>query len=106
MLTDEQMEDKIDEIKNKISKEIHISRVPPKTYNRFKEFAGTDFCNDYGLCLKHLLDFYDGLIPTGLEGIEIRLAALEEEVAGLTQKQETAPVKVIKMANGTERRMS
>lgn len=40
--------------KNSVS--IKISRVPLKTYEIFTKFAQEEFCNDYGMALKWLVD--------------------------------------------------
>ena len=75
------------DIRKRITKDaesIVISRVPGKTARAFKAFANEEFTGDYGMALKHLLDYYVGLVPNGwehledaLEGINTRVTALE-----------------------------
>ena len=94
------MEEKIEEIKDKIrkhSKEIFIERVPLKTHKRFMELAhGDEFCGDYGFLLKYFVDFHDGLLPLGNEHLEIEVSVLKEEVEKLklalvSKKEEEKP---------------
>jgi hypothetical protein len=61
-----------------------MKRVPKKTYHQFKELAENEFCKDYGMCLKHLIDLYFGVLPHGdehllekLNEIELRLDEIE-----------------------------
>ena len=73
---------------------IHISRIPNKTYNQFMEFASEDeFCKDYGMALKFLLDFYFGVIPTGIEHLEQEIIILKQEIEALKQVPEEKPVR-------------
>jgi len=76
---------KVNNIRQKISgKVITINRVPKNTYDRFMELATEDdFCKDYGMVLKYLLDFYFGIIPSGIEHLEVEIEMLKEEIAGL-----------------------
>ena len=53
---------KISEIKEQIIKyhsQLSISRIPSDTVTKFKKIASKEFCNDYGLCLKHLVDNHE-----------------------------------------------
>lgn len=67
-------------ITNRRSMDIHITRVPLPTYESFREWAKEEFCFDYGMALKHLWDFYNGLIPTGWEHLEVELEAQKKEI--------------------------
>ena len=75
-------EEKINGIKEKIWKpaDLVITRIPKNTLSRFYEIANEDdFCKDYGMALKYLIDFHDGIILSGIEH-------LEDKVDGLTAK--------------------
>jgi len=52
--------DELDELKGIRAKivqhYIHIARVPKPTHDVFKDWANEEFCNDYGLCFKYMLD--------------------------------------------------
>lgn len=74
-----------EEIKEKMSKGLSINRMPNKTHYAFVKLAKEEFCGDYGMLTKHLMDLYQGLIHTGLESLEgavddlnTRLSKLEE----------------------------
>ena len=78
---------------------IHMSRVPKNTYIRFMEIANVDdFCGDYGMALKTLIDFFDGLIPSGIEHLELEIDSLRREVeqlkASSIKKEEKANQRV------------
>jgi len=69
-----------EEIKNKISQSITISRLPKKAKDLFIKFANKDFCGDYGMTLKHLVDSYFGIINFGIEHLEQEIMLLREEL--------------------------
>ena len=96
----EQINKKVKEIDETAPRDIHISRVPPKTFKRFKELAKEEFCYDYGMTLKHLLDFYDGLIGSGVEHLEAEISLLWENVEALKATKDEEKEKGIKMLNG------
>lgn len=78
---EENVEKRLEEIKEKLKSNLFIARVPPNTLKRFKEIANyDDFCEDYGLALKHLVDVYDGLVTTGLEMVEEEMSRLRADM--------------------------
>ena len=102
------VEEKISEIREHIRKpaDLTISRVPKNTLDLFKEFANEkDFCSDYGMALKHLMDFYIGLVPTGIEHVEVEIESLKEEIMHLKLLIEQKPKEGITMANGKKIRI-
>jgi len=73
---------------------IVIARIPVNTKKAFLDFAKQDFCGDYGMTLKHLLDFYVGLIPSGVEHLELEINRLKERIDSLEKKKdEKVPTK-------------
>ncbi len=66
-----------------------MNRVPEKTYQEFVNFCHEEFADDFGMGLKHLWDFYKGIMPTGQEALEARLDALEQEVFALKGKSKS-----------------
>jgi len=62
-------------------KSLHIARVPDKTKEAFIALAEEEFCGDYGMTLKWLIDDIPSqdtrMIIAKLEEIEARLQALE-----------------------------
>ena len=80
--TNEQIYNIKDRIRQK--PDLVINRVPENTLKQFKEFTNkSDFCEDFGFGLKFLMDFYIGLIPSGIEHLEIEVDALKEELTAL-----------------------
>jgi len=97
------MSEKIEELKERIKNGFGINRVPEKTKKRFFEFSEEEFCGDRGMALKYLMDFYDGLIPTGVEHLEIAIAELEKRVADIEAKlNEEKPKPKKRRLDGTE----
>jgi len=86
--------------KDRWGNSLTISRVPPKTLEAFKKLAKEEFVDDYGMCLKWLMDLAFGMMPTGNEEIYARLDMLENKLAGLTKKPDVPKPKVIKSING------
>ena len=80
-----------------------IQRVPKKTIRNFKEFAKEDFCGDYGMALKFLMDFYTGVIQSGLEDIEAKVEFCMNEISELKQDVSKPEQKFKVMADGTKR---
>ena len=92
----------IDNIRDRITTGLNISRVPKNTKKRFMEIANEeDFCKDYGNCLKFLIDFYDGIMINGTEIINIELQQMKADIeilkSALIEQQKT---KTRKMLNG------
>jgi len=72
-------------------KSLHIARIPDKTKEAFMALADEEFCGDYGMTLKWLIDDIPSqdtrMIIAKLEEQEARLQALESA----TQPNEEAP---------------
>lgn len=90
------VEEDIKEIKEKIKHPVlHIGRIPKKTYMEFVKLAEEEFCSDYGMAMKFLYDFYVGLIPTGIEHLEIELERQNSEIEKIKEvvfkKEEKKP---------------
>lgn len=100
------MNEKIEQIKEKVKYSLSISRIPKKTKKKFLELAKTDFEDDYGMTLKMLIDVYEGFYPTGHEVIELRLDGVEGMIHRLDQQfaelKDKEKPKVIKTIGGKE----
>jgi hypothetical protein len=105
----EETEQSIQELKDRIraktsSMTLTMNRVPKNTYDRFIALANQeDFCSDFGMTLKFLLDFYIGIIPTGLETMQMDILMLKDKVGQLESRSQAKPepeTKVVRMANG------
>jgi hypothetical protein len=82
--------EKFEEIKSKFENNgFGINRVPKKTKDWFFQFAEEEFETDRGMALKHLVDFYVGVLGTGTEAIELVVKDIEERLSKLEAMQET-----------------
>jgi len=93
--------EEIKQIRDKIfnKPDLVINRVPKNTLLRFKELASNDeFSQDYGFALKFLMDFYLGIIPSGIEHLETQIDSLQQQMNELKNTEDTS--KDIKLANG------
>ena len=63
--------------------DLSISRVPEKTLEIFKQLAKEEFANDYGMCLKYLVDY--AIRDAKYQELSQRLLILEEKI--LTEKE-------------------
>lgn len=82
-----------------------MSRVPKRTRELFTSLADEEFCGDYGLCLKKILD--DSMIyKMYFENVDMKLDILAnklDEITGLVSKEqinEEENPEGIKMLNG------
>ncbi len=85
-------------------KSLHIARIPDKTKEAFISLAEEEFCGDYGMALKWLIDDIPSqdtrMIIAKLEEQEARLHALESA----THSSEEVPDEdVIKMLDGKKK---
>lgn len=84
--------EKIEKVKKFIKEhkpDLSISRVPPNTLETFKKLATSEFCNDYGMTLKWLVDY----ITQDIKYLELsrRIAILEEKILVSEEK----PIKLL-----------
>jgi len=70
--------------------DLHISRLPKKTKELFLTFA-EDFCGDYGMALKYLLDFTLTFGPS-VDGLQAALSEHEQRIFQLETGEEKKPV--------------
>ena len=83
-----------------------MNRVPINTFDRFEKIANTeDFCNDRGMALKMILDFYEGLVPVGDELIRLELDGMKKDIEQLKQQsaQKEEKKDTIKTVDGGEK---
>ena len=96
-----ELEKAITEIKAKIGTyKLNINRLPKRAYDDFVLLADEEFCSDYGFTLKFLLDFYQGLIPSGLEAMQNDISVLKAEVGELKSKSNNNQEKIRKTLSG------
>lgn len=81
-------------------KSLHIARIPDNTKETFIALAEEQFCGDYGMTLKWLIDDMlsqdTKLVIEKLEEIEARLQVLESK----KPVEEAKPESVVKMLDG------
>ena len=75
----------------------------PKSIREFKSWAKEEFCDDYGMALKWIWDFYTGILGTGHERAEAKADEALNQVAELT-KQPEKEERVKIMLDGSKRR--
>ena len=94
--------DFVNDIKSKFHNGFGINRIPPTTKEQFFKLTNEEFCSDRGLCLKFLVDFYFGLIPSGVEHLEMAIKNLEAELDDIKEqlKSKETEKKPVKMMNG------
>ena len=94
----------INEVKEFIEKSkpaLIVNRVPKKTLDFFYLLAKEECCDDYGMTIKHLVDFYKGAVGFGFERAESMAMEALEKVEELSSRQEEKP-KVFKTLDGKE----
>jgi len=88
-------------------KSLHIARVPDKTKATFIALAEEDFCGDYGMALKWLIDDIPSqdtrMIITQLEDHEARMLTLENKGPVEEEIPEKHPKKMLDGKNRSER---
>jgi len=99
---------KVEEIKTKVGPAtLSINRIPDKTKKRFMQIAESEFCKDYGMTLKYLVDLRDGLMITPesrtIQEIFEKIDVLASEVSKLKAMAEEAPKEnKVKLLSGKE----
>ena len=99
------MDSKIEEIRKKVSRtSLHIGRIPEKTKTEFIKLCEEEFEKDYGMCIKWLMDFRNGLLSSPNQILSDKIDVLAEELNQLKQMVETKPEKKTKrkMLSGKE----
>lgn len=85
-------------------KSLYIARIPDKTKANFIALAGEDFCGDYGMTLKWLMDDLISpdtkMIMEQISEINLRLDSLENG----NKSEDVSEKSSRKMLDGTARR--
>ena len=93
---------KIEEIRKKVSQNsLYIARIPEKTKVRFQKIANEEFAGDYGMTVKWLLDFRDGLLSSPNQILMEQMEIMAQKINELESvPQEKPKKKVIKSVSG------
>ncbi len=80
-------------------KSLHIARVPDKTKETFISLAEAEFCGDYGMTLKWLIDDIQGqdvrMIIAKVEELEARMQVIETETHPIEEVPEENSKKML-----------
>lgn len=90
------MKEEIKNIRERIVNGFSINRIPNKEKKWFIDFASREFCDDRGMALKHLIDFYVGLIPSGVEHLESAVNELQQRVLSIEESINKQPEPVVR----------
>ena len=96
--------DKLLEKLKQNSEGLYIARIPKKDKQKFIEFANEEFCGDYGMCFKFLLNgIVDPDINILLEQIQELYSRLEFLETRLAMPEQTnSDDKIIKTVSGKQ----
>jgi len=63
---------------------LFIKRLPSKTFLLFREFSDKEFCSDYGMAFKSIIDntINSNVLLEGMSVLEQRISALEKKPEG------------------------
>lgn len=81
---------------------IYIGRVPLQTKLDFVAFADQEFCSDFGMALKWLMD---GIPKADIQMLAVKIDELEARLSSLeaaSQSKKSEEKRVKKMLNGKE----
>ncbi len=77
-------------------------RIPHKTKEWFNKWVLEEFCDDRGMGLKWLCDFYQGVLGKGSERAEAKADDALEQLNELKAVEPQEKKKTIKLVNGKE----
>jgi hypothetical protein len=94
-MEDEEMDEKIDQL-DKLKKKIHeeglgISRIPHQTKVDFIALADAEFCSDYGMALKWLVD--NAKQSIAIDMMSAKIMELEARISTMAAPKVSAPVR-------------
>ena len=86
-------------------KSLNIARLPDKTKEEFINLANKEFCSDYGMTLKEILNCYfeyHSMKILFFQNIDMKLDHILE-IISQPEQEEKNPENFIKMLDGTKR---
>ena len=85
------------------NKSLNISRIPDKTKENFIVLANEEFCGDYGMVLKEILDCYfehHAMKSLFFQNIDMKLDHIIGEMSKNEKKEEKPETKSLRMLSG------
>ncbi len=79
-----------------------FNRIPLKTKQWFNKWTKEEFCDDRGMALKWLCDFYTGVLGKGSERAEAKADDALEQLNELKAVEPQEEKKTIVLVNGKE----
>lgn len=80
-------------------RKISISRLPKQTKEEFVQFASDEFCDDFGMCFKHVWDSFK-LWKIFFENMDMKLDKILDEINNFRKAEESSEKKQIKLLSG------
>ncbi len=99
-------EDQILKLKKRLQesrKSLSIARLPDKTKESFMELANEEFCGDYGMAFREILNYYfehNAMKLLFFQNIDMKLDLLLDKIQPQTQSNDQFETR--KMVNGRE----
>lgn len=96
---EEETQKRIDELREKLGRtSLRISRIPEQTKTEFILLAQNEFESDYGMALKWLMDFRNGILTSPNQELSTKIDILAEEINAIkvqlnAPKTEEKPVR-------------
>lgn len=96
-----EVKEKILEIQKKVSQNsLYINRIPKKTKIEFIDLAKEEFADDYGMAIKWLMDFRNGLLSNPNQILMEQVQVLTKQVEGMNQVPDEKKKRVIRSVSG------
>lgn len=97
---DNNFRDKVKQIQKECRTTLYIGRVPEKVKTKFKQWCNEEFEGDYGMGLKWLWDFKEGLLSNPNQVLSDKIDFLADQVTRLQEEKPKKPKR--KMLSGRE----
>jgi len=82
---------------------LNIARLPDKTKEAFIALANEEFCEDYGMAFREILNSYfehNAMKSLFFQNIDAKLDHIIESISQTEQKEEEPETRKIKLVNG------
>ncbi len=94
----DEFQKKVREIKDKVNtRGLVINRVPKNTHEEFLKFAEEEFCDDFGMCLKHVWDNFK-MWQIFFQNMDMKLDVILERMSQMENKEESSEKSITTMS--------